>query len=738
MSQPAPSSNTDADQQGALQRLLGLAEQIYGKDQRKRVKRAYELAERAHQGQSRKSGEPYILHPVEVALIVAELRMDADTVVAALLHDLLEDTEVTIEEVAKEFGPDVSALVESVTKLGLNLLPDASPRQRRAAESARAAETLRKMLLAMANDVRVMIIKLADRLHNMRTIEYVPPASQTRIANETLEVYAPLAARLGIWQLKWQLEDLAFKVLHPREFQEISDLVAKTRGQREEELQKATAALRAMLDERGLQNCLISSRPKHLHSIFNKIVKANVKFEEIYDLQAMRVITETKDQCYTVLGIVHDLWQPVPGLFFDYIALPKPNGYQSIHTKVMGPHRSPIEVQIRSKEMHEVAEFGVAAHFHYKEGTKEHDRTAILGKQLFDWSGESQLSSDFLRAVTTDLFSEQVFVFTPKGDVLDLPADSTPIDFAFRVHSELGLRVAGAKINGSIVPLDTKLKNGDVVELVTRSNAQPSLDWLKFIRSQHAKNKLRSYFRRRNREENSARGKEALEKAFRSAGFDPRQILGEGHMDDLAPQFKDCENAQDVFARVGEGLLGVQHVVHKVLGRIVKDQPGIFRLTQGKAEPQAITGALDNVMYRRAKCCSPVPGEDVVGYVSRGRGIVIHRRLCPNALKFSETAGEAERLTPVVWEPDGTGYGVQLKIVAVNRQGLLMDISTIFGESKVNVSSARIQTLPNHTAEILVTVDVPDMPQLQSVMNKVGSFTDVISILRAFGKTGGR
>ncbi|MGE0001635.1 MAG: bifunctional (p)ppGpp synthetase/guanosine-3',5'-bis(diphosphate) 3'-pyrophosphohydrolase [Fimbriimonadaceae bacterium] len=738
MSQPAPNATPEPDQHAALARLLAKAEELFGAEQKDRVQRAFELADGAHQGQCRKSGEPYILHPIEVAQIVADLHMDADSVVAALLHDVVEDTEVTIETVEEQFGKDVALLVESVTKLGLNLVPDASPRQRRAAESARAAETLRKMLLAMANDVRVMIIKLADRLHNMRTIQFVPPASQTRIANETLDVYAPLAARLGIWQLKWQLEDLSFKILHPREFQEISDLVAKSRGQREDELNRATTALRAKLDERGLANCMITSRPKHLHSIFNKIVKANVKFEEIYDLQAMRVITETKDQCYIVLGIVHDLWQPVPGLFFDYIALPKPNGYQSIHTKVMGPHGSPIEVQIRSKEMHEVAEFGVAAHFHYKEGSKEPDRSAVLGKQLFDWSGDSQLSSDFLRAVTTDLFSEQVFVFTPKGDVLDLPADSTPIDLAFRVHSELGLRVAGAKVNGSMVPLDTKLKNGDVVELVTRSNAQPSLDWLKFIKSQHARTKLRTYFRKRNREESTARGREALEKAFRGAGFDPRQILGEGHMDEMAPQFKDCENAQDVFARVGEGLLGVQHVVQKVLGKIVRDQPGIFKISQGKEEPQAITGALDNVMYRRAKCCMPVPGEDVVGYVSRGRGIVIHRRLCPNALKFGETEGESERLTPVVWEPDGTGYGVQLKIVSVNRQGLLMDISTIFGESKVNVSSARIQTLPNHTAEILVTVDVPDMAQLQSVMNKVGSFTDVISILRAFGKTGGR
>jgi GTP pyrophosphokinase len=532
---------------------------------------------------------------------------------------------------------------------------------------------------------------------------------------------------------------LAFKALHPREFQEMSERVARTRAEREEELASATAALRAALEERGLGDCRITSRPKHLYSIFNKVARQGIPFDEVYDLQAMRVITKTKDQCYVVLGVVHDLWQPLPGLFFDYIAVPKPNGYQSIHTKVMGPHGHPVEVQIRSEEMHEVAEFGVAAHFAYKEGRGPDEKVARLGRQLFDWSSDSRTSSDFLRAVTTDLFSEQVFVFTPKGDVVDLPADSTPVDFAFRVHSELGLRVAGARVNGAMVPLSTKLQNGDVVELVTRSNAQPSLDWLEFIKSQHARSKLRAHFRRLNRAESVQRGREALERAFRASGLDPRQLLGEERLNEFAPQFKDCENGSDILARIGEGLLGVQHVVERLAGVLRQSKPELFRLAgSDQSEPGLVAGTVDNVMFRRARCCLPVPGEDVVGYVSRGRGIVIHRRVCPNALRLSEDQQEQGRITPIDWRPDGSTHGVQLKIVAVNRQGLLMDISTIFGESKTNVSSARIQTLPNHTAEIQITIDVADIAQLQSLMARIGNYTDVISILRTFGRTGGK
>ncbi|MBS1721742.1 MAG: bifunctional (p)ppGpp synthetase/guanosine-3',5'-bis(diphosphate) 3'-pyrophosphohydrolase [Armatimonadetes bacterium] len=695
-----------------------------------RILRAYRLAERAHEGQARRSGEPYITHPVEVANIVASLHMDEDSVVAALLHDVVEDTSVSLETVKADFGQEIAHMVGGVTKLKLNALPDATDRQRAAAETARAAESLRKMLLAMAQDVRVMVIKLADRLHNMRTLASLPPEKQVRIANETLDVYAPLAARLGIWQVKWQLEDLAFKTLHPHEFQEITERVSKSRHQREEELQTATHMLRTSLDERGLKSASITSRPKHLFSIFNKIVKQEIPFEEIYDLQAMRVIVEESHECYLVLGIVHELWLPMPGLFYDYIAMPKPNGYQSLHTKVIGPGGDPLEIQIRTRSMHEIAEYGVAAHYSYKEGKKvESGGFENLRRQLFDWSSDSRTSSDFLRTVTTDLFSEQVFVFTPKGDVLDLPKESTAVDFAFRVHSDLGLKTVGARVNGIMVPLSTTLQNGDVVELITRSNAQPSLDWMEFIKSADARSKLRNYFRKRNRAESVARGKEAFEKGLRTAGIDPKLVTGEDRMKEFAKLFTHCENAQDVFARIGEGLISVQGAVEKMRGHLRETQPETYlKLRAPSKEATIVAGGIDNVMFRRAKCCSPLPGEEVQGYVTRGRGIIIHGRMCPNAMRLAET--ESERLIPLEWPEDGTVYPVELKVICLNRQGLLMDISTILGESKTNVSGMTVRTLANHTAEIDATVEVRDLTQLQAVMNKIGNISDVISILR--------
>jgi len=699
-----------------------------------RIERAYLLAAKAHIGQLRRSGEPYVSHPLEVAKIVAGLHMDDDSIVAALLHDTIEDTRVSIDEIKSEFGAEVAHLVEGVTKLRVNVVADASDRQRAAAESTRAAESLRKMLLAMAQDVRVMVIKLADRLHNMRTLDALSPDKGTKIANETLVVYAPLAARLGIWQIKWQLEDLAFKILHPTEFQEISELVAKTRNQREDELHQATSLLRSTLDSRDLKAAVITSRPKHLYSIFNKIVKMDVPFDEIYDLQAMRVIVEETHECYLVLGIIHELWLPMPGLFYDYIAMPKPNGYQSLHTKVIGPGGDPLEIQIRTRTMHETAEFGVATHYSYKEGKQRHDSTGVdsLRKQLFDWSNDNTTSSEFLHSVSTDLFSEQVFVFTPKGDVIDLPKDSTPIDFAFRVHTDLGTKTIGAKVNGIMVPLPTKLQNGDVVELVTRSNAQPSLDWLEFVGSANAKSKLRTYFRRRNRTESALRGKEALDRGLRGAGIDPKPLLGDDRMAELAKEFKHCETAQDVFARIGEGILSVQGAVEKIRNVVREVQPSLVQKPKGtQREATIVEGGIDNVMYRRAKCCRPIPGEEVTGYVTRGRGIIIHGRICPNAMRLFETEGD--RLIPLEWPPDGSIHPVDLKMICMNRQGLLMDVSFILGESKTNVSGMKVRTLPNHTAEIDVTVDVRDVPHLQSVMNKIGNLTDVITILRVMG-----
>jgi len=705
----------------------------------KKIRYAYFLAEQAHTGQTRSSGEAYINHPLAVAKILTDLHMDDDTICAALMHDVIEDNpSYTFEQIQKTFGDDVAHLVEGVTKLSFNAVSDMSERQKAVAETTRAAESLRKMLLAMASDFRVMVIKLADRLHNMQTLDSLAAPKRTRIANETLDVYAPLAARLGIWQIKWQLEDLAFKHLHPSEFQIVSDLVAKTRNQREEELREAIVQLKDRAEKKGLKVLDIRGRPKHLYSIFNKMVKQGLKFEEIYDLLALRIIVEDQSDCYVALGIVHDLWVPIPGLFYDYIAKPKPNGYQSLHTKVLGPHGGSLEVQIRTMTMHEIAEFGVAAHWTYKEGKASLDETKRLKnlrEQLFDWSTDARTSSDFLRSLSTDLFSEQVFVFTPKGDVIDLPKDSTPVDFAFRVHTQLGMTLVGAKVNGSLVPLNTRLKNGDVIELINRSNAQPSLDWLEFVKSAHTRNKLRSHFRKMTKSDDAARGKDMLEKELKSLGLDPKQFLGEEKLNGIAKELDGCDNAADVLARVGLGLSSVQGVISKLRGQVHElpsaDRIEVARTREGKVT--LITSGVDHVMVNRAKCCSPIPGDEVVGYVTRGRGIMLHRKVCPNAMSYM--THEPERLLNYDWPSDGSVYAVALKVISVNRQGLLADISTIFSELKVNVSAARIKTLPNHTAEIEVTIEVPNTTVLQQIMTKISNFSDVISILRLFGRT---
>ncbi len=700
---------------------------------------AYQLAVSAHEGQTRKSGEPYVTHPVEVAEIVADLRMDEDTIIAAILHDVIEDTPITPEQIEEKFGKDVRAMVEGVTKLKLNLPEEASENQKRLAESHRAAESLRKMLLAMAKDVRVMVIKLADRLHNMQTLDSLPPTKRVRIANETLDVYAPLAARLGIWQVKWQLEDLSFKALHPDEFRQISEMVSKTRRQRDQELEQAIALLRVKLDAAGLTNARIMGRSKHLYSIFNKHIKQDVPFEEIYDLTALRIIVDTKAECYIVLGLIHDLWLPMQGIFFDYIGTPKPNGYQSLHTKVIGPSGDPLEVQIRTQEMHDVAELGVAAHWSYKEGKtlkEAPSQMSTLRQQLFDWSSDSRTSSDFLRTVSSDLFTEQVFIFTPKGDVIDLPVDSTPVDFAFRVHTNLGLTLIGSKVNGAMVPLSHKLHNGDVVELITRSNAQPSLDWLKFVKSQHTRSKIRAYMRKRGKTENAQRGRDAVEKELRREGLDPRIYLSDQKVLEIAQKMRHVMSPDDVFARVGEGLTSVQTVVHRLKGI---EQPQVqehgVKVVKPMAEATVITGGIDNVMMKRAKCCAPIPGDDVAGYVTRGRGIMIHRRVCPNLLKLMED--EPERVSPLDWQPDEkASFGTHLRIVSIDRDGLLNDITGIFANDKINVTGANVKTLKNRTAEIDFTINVRDIKQLRAAMTRIGQLGDVISVLRMFARSG--
>lgn len=703
----------------------------------RRIRNAYYFAEQAHSGQVRISGEPYITHPLAVAKILMELHADEDTLCAALMHDVLEDCPaIKREEIAEEFGTTVLNLVEGVTKLGFRQQEAFTERDKRTARSAQAAETLRKMLLAMANDMRVMLIKLADRLHNMRTLDAMTPEKQTRIASETLDIYAPLAARLGIWQVKWQLEDLSFKYLHPKEFKEITDLVSKKREVREAELREAIILLKERLEEKGVRKAEVKGRPKHLFSIWNKIVKHGFKFEEILDLIALRVIVHSKDDCYLALGVIHDLWMPLPQYMNDYIAKPKPNNYQSLHTKVLGPHGEPVEIQIRTQEMHRIAEYGIAAHWAYKE-SGENQNVVQLQKQLVDWSEEHQVSGDFARSVRSDLLSEQVYVFTPRGDVLELPKLSTPVDFAFRLHTNLGMHLVGAKVNGRIVTLNTVVENGDVVEIITRSNAQPSLDWLEFCKSAHARAKIRSFFRKRNRSENVQRGRDMLERELRSLGVDPKPVLGDDKLDAISKQLPSLESASELLAKVGEGLLSAQSIVNKLLGT-TQQQPAVegpFRINPAReASVLNITEGIDNVMFRRARCCEPLPGDDVSGFVTRGKGIVIHRNTCPNLVSLRLT--QAERIQPVDWKPTSGTFSAQIKIVTLNRQGLLMDITTIFGEAKVNVTAAKIRTLPNHTAEIELTIEVKDTEHLAYFMTRIGNFSDVLSVERSQSKAG--
>lgn len=702
------------------------------------VRKAYYVAETAHRGQHRLSGEPYVTHPLAVAGILTDLKVDEDTIVAGLLHDVLEDTDVTPEELTREFGPEVAALVEGVTKMKFPPIPTNSSRQA-AEERAQFAETMRKMLMAMANDFRVMVIKLADRLHNMQTLESMPAEKRLQIAQQTLDIYAPLAARLGIWQIKWQLEDLAFKYLHPEEFENIGSLVAKTRRDRERELAESIVQLKERLEAAGIPHAEVQGRPKHLYSIYEKMAVHGFEFEEIYDLIGIRLLVESESDSYQALGIVHDLWKPIPGLFYDYIAKPKSNGYQSLHTKVVGPHGEPMEVQIRTFEMHRMAEFGIAAHWQYKARTHrgkidvgEQTRLSKLRQQLFDWSSEASSGSDFLRSVSVDLFSEQVFTFTPKGDVIDLPRGSTPLDFAFRVHTEVGMHTVGAKVNGRIVKLDYEVENGDIVEVLTRANAQPSVDWLRIAKTVSARSKIRGFLRQQNRETNAHRGREALERELKALRFEPKEYLSNEKLA-AAAEALGKKGIADLLSSVGEGFVGVTRVVGKLTQREQQKRKGAMRT--GMSGPQAISiapGGVDNVAFRRSKCCLPVPGDECAGYISKGRGIILHRKLCPNLIALQHT--DSERVMIVEWPRDGkSSFSANLRIQTVNRQGLFADIANVFGESKTNVSAAAIKTLPNQTALLDMTVDVMDAQHLQNVINRISSMQDVISIQRTFG-----
>jgi GTP diphosphokinase / guanosine-3',5'-bis(diphosphate) 3'-diphosphatase len=718
------------------------------------IRRAFDYASLRHVHQTRRSGEPYILHPIAVATILTELQMHESVLAAALLHDVIEDCGVTVEDLTEEFGAEIAQLVDGVTKLKLAdfettqgdlaataaLTPVTSKKH---GEISRSAANLRKILLAMARDLRVMIIKLADRLHNMRTLSSLSPERQQRVSKETLQIFAPLAHRLGIWQIKWQLEDLAFKYLQPTAYAELSDKLNQTREQREKDIANAIEILRRRLLEEGII-AEVSGRPKHLYSIYNKMKKNGVDFADIFDLVALRIVVSSVADCYYALGIVHDQWLPVPNQFDDYIAKPKSNGYQSLHTKVVGPTVQPLEIQIRTREMHRLADFGVAAHWQYKEGgskDKRFDRKmSLLRQQLFDWQSDSKDAGEFLKSVVDDLFTDQVFVFTPKGDVLDFPAGATPVDAAFRIHSDLGQRCVGAKVNGKIVSLSYQFQNGDIVDIIARPNANPSLDWLTFAKTSHARSKIKHYFRKQRFAQNVARGREMLQKEADRLRFDYHQLMAQDSFTKVRESsWNNFHTDEDLLAAIGYGDAPVGAVVQK-LKALQPDQPKAnpFSAILGKKATKnpklQIGGDLEDIAIVRAKCCAPVPGDEVIGYMTRGKGIALHRQGCQNVTHYQQK--EPDRLVEIDWQPKPSSekpdlYLTDIKMELLDRVGLLEDVAKLFSEVHTNIQAIRTRSnLSTRTAMMQISFDALNTKHVADTMTRLSRLADVLDIHR--------
>ncbi len=687
------------------------------------VRRAYEFAARAHAGQRRDSGDWYIFHPLRVAAILADLEMDVTTIAAGLLHDVIEDTPVTLDEIRAEFGHEVSLLVDGVTKLGR--LPFMSREEQQ-------AENLRKMFLAMAQDIRVVLIKLADRLHNMRTLGHLPWDRQARIARETLEIYAPLAHRLGMWRIKWELEDLALRYLEPGEYYKLVEKVARKRKERESLIEEAKATLRKSLGEAHIA-CELQGRAKHFYSIYEKMRVKGKAFEEIYDLIAIRVVVSSVRDCYAVLGTVHSLWKPMPGRFKDYIAMPKSNMYQSLHTTVIGPAGEPLEIQIRTWDMHRTAEYGIAAHWRYKEGTRnlsDFEEKLSWLRQLLEWQRDMKDIHDFMETLKIDLFKDEVFVFTPKGDVKNLPAGSTPVDFAYSVHTDIGHRCTGARVNGRMVPLDYQLTNGDIVEIIaSKGQGGPSLDWLAFVKTSKARNKIRQWVREERREEAVPRGRDLIERELRRQGMEVHENLKEDKLLAAAKRlgFSDPE---DLLASVGDGKVSAAMVVARLAPEKEEKEPTQLVPRRRRPSGQGIrVKGVDNVLVRMARCCNPVPGDEIIGYITRGKGISVHRRDCPN---IAWLKGSPERNIEVEWEfGEDNSYPVELEIEAHDRAALLSNIMSAITELRANISAVNARTTSGHTAVVNIVVEITGVDHVNSIMNRVRRVHGVTDVHRA-------
>lgn len=719
------------------------------------VRKAYELAAEAHAVQRRKSGEPYIIHPIGVASILAQLQMDDKTLAAAFLHDVVEDTDYTLDDIKERFGVVVANLVDGVTKLGKIEYISKEDRQ---------IENYRKMFLAMARDIRVVLIKLADRLHNMRTMKYMPVHKQQSISRETLEIYAPLAHRLGIYTIKWELEDLAFRYMEPDIYYNLVEQVKIKRREREAMINEAMAEMKESLEKANIK-CEIQGRPKNFYSIHKKMLRDHKELNEIYDLLAIRVLVDTVKDCYGTLGIVHSMWRPIPGRFKDYVAVPKSNMYQSLHTTVLSTGGQPLEIQIRTFEMHRISEYGIAAHWRYKESggskpasqsstDKGFDAKLSWLRQLLEWHQDMNDSRDFVNTVKMDIFADEVFVFTPRGDVIDLPVGSVPIDFAYRIHTDVGNRCVGAKVNGRIVPLDFKLSNGDIVEVITsKQSSGPSRDWLNIVGSSDTRNKIKGWFKKERREENIIKGREMLEKEAKRLGYDPKVLARPEKLKEAGTKLR-IDSDENLLAALGYGGVTLNSVISKLVEIYKKDQKLnttkdlselLAELKPRKSKAKASHGILvkgeEGIMVKLARCCNPIPGDPVIGYITRGSGVSVHRADCPNVL--SNNPDEQSRLIEVSWDVGiDSVYKVNIVITSVNRPGMMADIMMATSEAKLNIFSLNCRTDKNKVATTHIGLDISSLEQLEYIMNRIRRMKGVYSVERVVanfnGNNGGK
>lgn len=731
-----------------LESLLEVLPERYSPADTELIERAYHFAAKAHKGQKRISGEPYINHCLAVASILAELEVPSEIVAAGLLHDTVEDTKVTLDDVNKEFGQEIARLVDGVTKLTQlprvsRLDSEAGKKNGRRGKTAEAlqkellrsrkadlaSETLRKTFLAMGEDVRVVLIKLADRLHNMRTLGHLPEDKRKRIAQQTLDIFAPLANRLGIWQLKWELEDLAFRYSDPDTYKQIAASLAERRSDREKQMSRIIETLENLLAEENIK-AVVTGRPKHIYSIYKKMRRKNLAFEMVHDVRAVRILAEDVPNCYSILGLIHTHWRPVPGEFDDYIAAPKDNFYRSLHTAVIFDDGKPLEVQIRTPEMHENAEFGIAAHWRYKEGVprnEDYERRVLWLRQMMDWVQDVDDAGEFVDSMKTDVFSDRVYAFTPLGDIIDLPAGATPLDFAYHVHTDVGHRCRGAKVNGKLVPLDYELKTGDQVEILTAKRGGPSRDWLNtnlgLLKTQRARAKVRQWFKKQDRELNVTSGKGQWERELRRLGMQSTDV------DELAKRY-DLRNAEELYLAIGSGDLSLGRVINNLALAEQADKAELAPARKTKAlevsgDAVAVRG-LRGLLTNFAKCCKPVPGDEIVGYITRGRGATIHRRDCPNVLRVKDR----ERLIQVSWGEPKSTYPVSVRIMAYDRDGLMRDVSTVIAEEGISMSQVKVDVDQQNEAIFDLILNVDDIGQLSRVLTRVEGLPNVMEARR--------